>query len=67
MYGDIRGVVPKAQRATPGATGSAAPAGSFETTSQCEGAVTAKEKVALRSGWSKTAYARLASAGSNCE
>ncbi len=66
MYVDIRGVVAKRVTARPSPSGSASPAGSFETTSQPCGAVTANENVALRSGWSKQANPRLASAGSNC-
>jgi hypothetical protein len=66
MYGDMRGVVSKTQRETPAvATVVGGPAGSLDTTSQCDCVVTAKENVAFRSGWSKQAYARLASAASN--
>lgn len=39
----------------------------LEITFQCRGAVTRTSKVALRSGWSKQANIRLASAVSNCE
>ncbi len=39
----------------------------FETTCQSAGAVTVTLNRALRSGWSKQAYSRLASAVSNCE
>ena len=39
----------------------------LEITSQCAGAVTVMSKAALRSGWSKQANIRLASAVSNCE
>ena len=38
----------------------------LEMTCQSNGAVTCSVKVALRSGWSKQANIRLASAGSNC-
>ena len=38
----------------------------LETTCQSKGAVTCSVNVALRSGWSKQANIRLASAGSNC-
>ena len=38
----------------------------LETTCQSNGAVTCTVNVALRSGWSKQANIRLASAGSNC-
>jgi hypothetical protein len=39
----------------------------LEITFQCLGAVTCTVNVALRSGWSKQANMRLASAVSNCE
>ena len=39
----------------------------LEMTSQCGGAVTVMSNVAFRSGWSKHANIRLASAVSNCE
>ena len=38
----------------------------LETTCQSNGATTCSVKVAFRSGWSKQANIRLASAGSNC-
>ena len=47
MYGEIRGVVPKTQRETPGSIEVGSPAGSLETTSQCDCVVTAKENVAV--------------------
>ena len=46
------------------ATSNVAP---LEITSQCAGAVTVTSKAALRSGWSKHANIRFASAVSNCE
>ncbi|SHW11214.1 Uncharacterised protein [Mycobacteroides abscessus subsp. abscessus] len=58
----IFGVVAKV--CTPSATDSAAP---LEITCQWAGAVTVTSKAALRSGWSKHANIRLASAVSNCE
>ncbi|CFE42014.1 Uncharacterised protein [Mycobacterium tuberculosis] len=58
----IRGVVAKV--CTPFAAASGAP---LEITFQCAGAVTRTSNVALRSGWSKQANMRLASAVSNCE
>ena len=42
-------------------------AGMLEMTVQCAGVRTWKVKAALRSGWSKHAYTRWASATSNCE
>ncbi|BCO88464.1 hypothetical protein MINTM015_17210 [Mycobacterium paraintracellulare] len=58
----IRGVVAKVCR--PSVTDTVAP---LEITFQCRGAVTRTSKVALRSGWSKQANMRLASAVSNWE
>ena len=58
----IRGVVTNV--CTPPSTLAVAP---LEMTCQCSGAVTVTSKVALRSGWSKHANIRLASAVSNCE
>ena len=43
------------------------PVAPLEMTSQCGGAVTVTSNVAFRSGWSKHANIRLASAVSNCE
>ncbi|PQM47738.1 hypothetical protein C1Y40_02052 [Mycobacterium talmoniae] len=58
----IFGVVAKV--CTPSSALTVAP---LETTCQCGGAVTVMSKVALRSGWSKQANIRLASAVSNWE
>ncbi|SLI44660.1 Uncharacterised protein [Mycobacteroides abscessus subsp. abscessus] len=61
----IRGVVAKVCTAT--SPTSVRPPAPLETTSQSSGAVAVMSKVALRSGWSKQANIRLASAVSNCE
>src|SRR4051794_14545473 len=58
----ILGVV--AKTCTPSSDDTVAP---LEITCQCDGAATVTLKVALRSGWSKHANIRLASAVSNCE
>jgi hypothetical protein len=66
MYGESGGVVANRTTCappTPSVTSSARP---LETTSQCVGAVTVSPNLPLRSGWSKQAYIRLASAVSNC-
>ena len=67
MYVDIRGVGSKSHRATPSRCRSSTGAGvgELDTTSQSAGATTVKVNVALRSGCSKQAYMRRASAISN--
>ncbi len=66
MYGLMRAVVAKCQllRKSCSSTPVTAP---LLMTFQCDGAVTVTEKAAFRSGWSKQAYIRLASAVSNWE
>jgi len=67
MYGEILGVAPNAHRASPSPAGRGSGVGELDTTCQPAGAVTARVNVPLRSGWSKQAYMRRASATSNCE
>src|SRR6478735_10540781 len=62
----IRGVVAKV-RTLSLPDGSSCTAAPLEMTCQCAGAVTLTSKVAFKSGWSKHANIRLASAVSNCE
>src|SRR5207248_11672166 len=66
-YGDSRRVVPNRTTLPPAAAGSALTTRALEMTSQSAGAVTVRVNSAFRSGWSKQAYTRLASAVSNWE
>ncbi len=61
----IRGVVRKTCR--PGSAATLCTVSELEITDQSAGAVTAMSNVAFRSGWSKHANIRFASAVSNCE
>ncbi len=61
----IRGVVRK--MCLPGMAATVCTVSALETTAHSTGAVTEMSKVAFRSGWSKHANMRLASAVSNCE
>jgi hypothetical protein len=62
----MRGVGSKAHVAVPSPSSSGAGVGELLTTFQWAGVVTVSWNVALRSGCSKHAYARRASADSNC-
>ena len=66
-YGESGGVVAKRTTWAPPMPSCRSTARPLETTSQPYGAVTVSVNGALRSGWSKQAYIRLASAVSNCE
>lgn len=61
----IRGVVRKTCR--PGSAATVFTVAALEITFQSAGALTEMSNLAFRSGWSKHANIRLASAVSNCE
>ena len=65
MNVDITGVVVNEVRFLAPSTFWLCATGLFEMTSQCSGVTAVKVNVALRSGWSKHAYMRRASATSN--
>ena len=65
MYVDIRLVVGNRQTEVESVTSSGAGVGALETTTQCEGAVTVKVNVDLRSGCSNVVKTRRASGTSN--
>ncbi len=65
MYVEIGGVAAKAQRARPSSSGVGSTSGELDSTVQVAGAITVRAKVAFRSGCSKQAYMRRASADSN--
>ena len=61
-----RFVVGKRQTEMPSDTSSGSGVAAFDTTTQCDGAVTVKVKTDLRSGCSKVVKTRRASGTSNC-
>ena len=65
MYGEIRGVASNVHRLVASSTTTGSGDGEFDTTCHPDGAVTLSANSALRSGWSKQAYIRRASATSN--